>query len=434
MWNYLQSIPSFVLTGKPLEVDDLRDMIRRTKSCGLPTDFLDYVSGDYSAATDNLKILYTKESNECVMRKLNFSEEEKEIFRSVLYEQTIHYPKSSGLKPAQQTTGQLMGSVLSFPHLCALNIIGYWMTLEEFTGRTFSLKSLPVLVNGDDILFASNPQFYELWKGNITELGFELSIGKNYIHKNFLMVNSEPYWLSEGSLDPVRFLNCGLLTGQAKVSGRESSKTKPIWDYYNKVLQGSCNRAYMHHRFVELNREALNSYTQDGQYNMFIDPMLGGLGFTLFDEVKPFVYFTSFQRKFGNYLYRKLSTYDGDLNDIETHMGIVSSTLSTNRQVMRKHYGHYELRSFHNVGTVVEPLYSLLIDEDERVPSDKTVQLPLLSKEVVEVKTKIVHPNRRVLRDFRQAKKLKTTIQHLLAVPRVYVERVPVLDILGPTM
>ena len=122
----------------------------------------------------------------------------------MLYEQLLlHYPKD-GPTATLQTDGQLMGSNLSFPILCVINLIGYWTTLEEYTGLRFEPNCLPVLVNGDDILFRipkprpDDPHtFYELWNKNITLFGFELSVGKNYIHDRVFTVNSE-CWIISG--------------------------------------------------------------------------------------------------------------------------------------------------------------------------------------------------------------------------------------------
>jgi len=64
------------------------------------------------------------------------------------------------LENAWQTNGQLMGSVLSFPYLCAANLICFMRAVTRVCGlRNLpvpSVKDLPVLINGDDILFISD--------------------------------------------------------------------------------------------------------------------------------------------------------------------------------------------------------------------------------------------------------------------------------------
>lgn len=63
--------------------------------------------------------------------------------------------------------GQLMGSPLSFPVLCAINFVAYKTALRRYVtdkGGDWSKAEnmpLPVRVDGDDILFKTNPEFYE---------------------------------------------------------------------------------------------------------------------------------------------------------------------------------------------------------------------------------------------------------------------------------
>jgi hypothetical protein len=75
-----------------------------------------------------------------------------------------------------------MGSILSFPILCVVNLLCYWRAVERYWGKQVSLRKLQVLINGDDILFRANARLYAIWQEEIKEVGFELSVGKNYIH------------------------------------------------------------------------------------------------------------------------------------------------------------------------------------------------------------------------------------------------------------
>ena len=65
--------------------------------------------------------------------------------------------------------GQLMGSPLSFPILCTINFVAYKTALRRYVkakgGDWTKCSNLPVRVNGDDILFKANLDFYEnYWK------------------------------------------------------------------------------------------------------------------------------------------------------------------------------------------------------------------------------------------------------------------------------
>ena len=64
---------------------------------------------------------------------------------------------------------------------------------------------MPVRVNGDDILFKCNDEFYHhYWKPAIDAIGFTLSAGKNYVSDKFLTVNSEGWKpLSSGRFQKV---------------------------------------------------------------------------------------------------------------------------------------------------------------------------------------------------------------------------------------
>lgn len=87
-----------------------------------------------------------------------------------------------------------MGSVLSFPFLCAANLIAYYRAVvrrcEELGIDIPEPSELSLLINGDDILFISDTPFYNIWKEEIGKLGFTLSDGKNLCHPQYFTINS----------------------------------------------------------------------------------------------------------------------------------------------------------------------------------------------------------------------------------------------------
>lgn len=140
----------------------------------------------------------------------------------------------------RQSRGQLMGNILSFPVLCIINFATYLNSSLDFVtanienrftepedlqmlencrkfvkvkvtvdGETFTFKpelrfaaegegrerraftNVPVVINGDDILFQGSNQFYTLWSGKIGEVGFVKSVGKNYFSRYFCTINSQ---------------------------------------------------------------------------------------------------------------------------------------------------------------------------------------------------------------------------------------------------
>lgn len=322
MHSYLKDSFPFCLIGTPLTEDHLYQLEDRTQHI-FPEANL-YVSGDYSSATDMLKLAYTKAAFEPWLDALQAGEH-NEILRAVLYEHTVHYsnqfvkinnelrklnPDLTDLEPFVQQNGQLMGSVLSFPILCVCNLIAYWISLERHLGKTITdWRTLPVLINGDDILFKTTPEHYQTWLKCIEEVGFELSVGKNYVHKNILTVNSKLFRRSEnnvkittesGSLvkkhvtfTEFNFFNVGLLLGNSKVMdsrqstrSRDISKNKtdferddaPFASDYNSVIYGAMNPKWAHKMFLHYHRDDVKTYTDNGRLSLHLPYHLGGLG------------------------------------------------------------------------------------------------------------------------------------------------------------
>lgn len=164
------------------------------------TPGLYWTSGDYSAATDNLK----GEVSYYLLKKILdrsglFTEDPllyEQAIRSFLNSEVIYdekvIPNYSGISELgpdireldsfMQTNGQLMGHVLSFPILCLANYISYVLSVEEMKKREVSFEEIvtehPLRINGDDILFCSTREFREIWMKTITLFGFEPSQGK----------------------------------------------------------------------------------------------------------------------------------------------------------------------------------------------------------------------------------------------------------------
>jgi len=335
MKSYINRFPSLVLTTRPLDPTDFRRVWALESSIeekyGVKLDFTDHVSGDYKAATDKLDIRLTKLLFEAVMNALNVPELDKEVYRSVLYEQRLVYPKrySKFLKShpdiahldktpdgefftVDQANGQLMGSILSFPILCLANLACYKLALDEYLnlGRAgkpihVNVFDLPALVNGDDIYFRSNPVFYKIWLKYIDIAGFKLSVGKNYVHPIVFTINSQCFSYIRGSdlLRETTYLNVGLLIGQSK-SGVVGEKL-PVWDLYNKVLKGSNNKTVAHNRFLFYHKDSIAQVSKRGNYNLFLPKLLGGLGFVRYSTDIP-VRLTRFQLQLALYFHNKI--------------------------------------------------------------------------------------------------------------------------------
>nr|UJQ92874.1 MAG: putative RNA-dependent RNA polymerase [Narnaviridae sp.] len=359
LWDYLRSFPAFQLIGEPVTDMVIHDLLdRHAADGGQPSDL--FVSGDYSAATDGLNIEASRVVIDVILEHLDPEDRPfAAFFRQTLLEQVLVYPAWSKIPPILQANGQLMGSVLSFAVLCVLNLYAYVDSREDshlFVDRA-SLSRLPVKINGDDILFRTTPARYQAWLRAIDRVGFSLSVGKNFTHPRFFTVNSVPieciyppipprttlfsgpyprYVLSTPdwtdledrrdlqALDPpppplyfptVRiggFLNVGLLTGQAKLTGRESLASLPLLGWHAGAVLGALHPSQAHKWFLHYHLAEIRRQTRFGgtTLNIFAHPLLGGLGFQVPEGVEP--RFSPEQRRLARALYlSSLYTYEG---------------------------------------------------------------------------------------------------------------------------
>jgi hypothetical protein len=191
LFRYLKSRPQFVLThgvswGNGEEFNEKLEWILRIESeiqeiRAKAKEGDVWLSGDYTAATDNFPLSVTNALIEGILSEISH-EPTKEWVRYEVSPHTIRYP---GLEPGQQTSGQLMGSLISFPLLCFLN---------DFIVQESGFEVGKYLVNGDDIVALAPPRTIEKWRENAPRVGLDLSIGKNFIDPNFCCVNSQLFY------------------------------------------------------------------------------------------------------------------------------------------------------------------------------------------------------------------------------------------------
>jgi hypothetical protein len=245
LWRFIKDHKSgfFRLVGRPLEENDIWDIVRDWQPGEL------FVSGDYSAATDNLKGEVCELILKRVLGQLFFSEPTtaqkalQSMLSSVIaYGAAKSHPVSEWddfaySYPGQgfpvQTNGQLMGHVLSFPILCIANYIAYHVSIERASNKRLkAFKVPPVLINGDDILFKSSKKHINIWQETVKEFGFLPSPGKNLVSDRVAQINSKLYYIETGipfglegllpfssrvlNVHEVPFVNFGLLTGRKK--------------------------------------------------------------------------------------------------------------------------------------------------------------------------------------------------------------------------
>lgn len=314
MHSNLRQNPIFKLIGEPATEAVVGEFLAKLQG----KEFL--VSGDYSAATDNLKIDVTKLIFERVLYRLRSDvgwsfapmlEGEYdavyglcELARKVLYEHEIHYPKDFGIDPIVQTTGQLMGSPLSFPILCMANLICYWIAIAPEK----KMSELLVLVNGDDIGFGADKVEYARWEAMLPKFGFVKSVGKNYVNKRFLIINSDMFdrEFERTGRCLVPYFCSGLLMGRSKVAKDENLLDRPPAVVGLELcLRGSNNPSRTFERFMVWHKEDVEKITA-GKLNLFLPMERGGLGLNGFGvKVKSDHgdnYVTLWQRRYAAYV------------------------------------------------------------------------------------------------------------------------------------
>jgi len=170
--------------------------------------------------------------------------------KRALVSHRIH--RKAGDDGISQTWGQLMGSPISFPILCLVNLavsrlamdLGGYFGPYDLSGcrdQSFGypmrpLVQYPLLVNGDDVGFESDQVIYGLWKDLTKRVGLVFSLGKNFTHPTVLILNSRLHVLDRHvdffarvsyRLWPLRHLEVGLLYGSMKGGSREIGEQAP---------------------------------------------------------------------------------------------------------------------------------------------------------------------------------------------------------------
>jgi hypothetical protein len=200
LWSTIESNPVFTLIGEPVSELLIQSQI------GVPQGGETLFSIDYSDATNSLTSAVSDQVIYALARcflpdspdGMISSEPERAALilsmQSMMTKHLIEDPDSQDTKP--QTAGQLMGSVISFPILCIINIAICRMALEEAHGKVYNIDSrLPILINGDDGLIRAKQSFGPIWEKTAAIAGLKSSVGKTFVSTKFCQVNSVTYLL-----------------------------------------------------------------------------------------------------------------------------------------------------------------------------------------------------------------------------------------------
>jgi hypothetical protein len=273
----LRKHPSFQLIGKVIS-EEVVAHIDAFEDCK-------FVSGDYSAATDNLNSDCTEAAIECILGNMRGKLSRKPEFMLLARRSLtglIVQDKELGLE-YMMSRGQLMGSLLSFPILCLINFAVWRHSAELAYGTACDGQGKggiwdKVLINGDDIGFAASNKHYEVWKNLVPQVGLTPSQGKNYFTREFLTLNTRIFRQTvEGHWYHVPFLNVGLLVqggsdrknGQTKLGQLES-----LGAMHDDFVAGAEFKGASSSIFISAWKHVLKKTMR----NLFGPKELGGLG------------------------------------------------------------------------------------------------------------------------------------------------------------
>jgi len=185
MWKVLSKHVSARLIGQPVNADYLQEVLGKKLD-----DSQKYLSVDYSDATNQMYKWVSEELIVLISDKLNLSADERVLFKKGLVDHLIQMPDGTF---KQQTRGQLMGSVVSFPLLCIVNMTILRMTKEYEMGRRLTCRQAGLAVNGDDGVIRTTPEGKAFWERLASFVGLKPSVGKVYYSSHFLNMNSRNF-------------------------------------------------------------------------------------------------------------------------------------------------------------------------------------------------------------------------------------------------
>jgi hypothetical protein len=294
----MREMPCFRLIGRPFCPTDLIDLNPRKPG-------YEWISVDYSQATDKLSWFFSNMILRFILQ--DRSEKEKISAFRVLGPHSLFYPQwdeeHARFGPPEyrgdQTNGQLMGSILSFPFLCLANLATYLLNMQDVQGGMSSEERLfRVLVNGDDMLYAAPKEKFATHREIARDLGLDMSIGKAYVHPSYANVNSTSitYDLRREFATPrqIDYLNLGLLFDsevQKKKGSLGEVGGSSLLSGLNKLLDGCRNRRMgksILSKFLSLHGDKIREETRiDLVYrrsvkpyfrNLFLPCSQGGMG------------------------------------------------------------------------------------------------------------------------------------------------------------
>jgi hypothetical protein len=216
--GHMRNFPVFEFIGKEINAEDLFARVGPLREGEV------YHSADFSDATNQIRSWASECAVDEVSRALGLTESQIAMFHKAMTQHIIEVGEGKRADFLEQQSGQLMGSIVSFPILCLVNAAVVRWALELATNSTIPLRDARMSINGDDALFPIPRAGIRLWEVISSYAGLFPSIGKVYSSSKFANMNSTLYLYhpprddQPGRFEWVKYVNFGLISGAQRSS------------------------------------------------------------------------------------------------------------------------------------------------------------------------------------------------------------------------
>jgi hypothetical protein len=283
LWRTLKDHPTFRLIAEPVTAASLNEQLLVNSAEGAK-----WLSGDYSAATDNLRQQFSRTAFDEICRVAKVPAWLRRLGSKSLVGHTIQYTdkvrgengkEKKVVTRVKQWNGQLMGSPLSFPILCLVNAAICSLAYKtEWEFCDVPLDEQPLLINGDDCVMAFNDRQKHAWEMISSQAGLSPSIGKCYYSSRFLQINSENFILEDGKFVSVPYINFSLCNA-TKAKGGEERHWSDLGATARQFLKGHDDSVKPHLMSVFIRRQGIKSNSKIPRgMSWWLPESLGGLG------------------------------------------------------------------------------------------------------------------------------------------------------------
>ncbi len=311
--------PTFCFTARPVNLEDLEDLYLWEDE--------KLASADFKGATNELLRELSEWTNLCLSSRLGWGLEYHEWSTRLLTRVELICGLHNGeILQAQQQNGQLMGCPLSFYILCIINagvgrVASYINDEHRIPPRrrmrtavlngsrprevwaegpyriNKRLRDCRLKINGDDNVLAIRPAMYDLFVALCNRAGFQLSVGKSYVSREFGMINSKLFLYGfDGAIwrptQIVPYMNMGLIKGTGRVLSDSRKDGLDTVDFFSncgtkahKLIDGYApdeQRSLMS-IFMQWNSKVLRTTSRD----FYLSRCLGGLELPMLLDEKP---------------------------------------------------------------------------------------------------------------------------------------------------